>query len=171
MEHHLPRLADVFHKVLDQTIVNLQCMGGYVEHPSWGPSTPARLELTARSENSVPGESIMRIHGHIYVGCTAAALRDGTRCPLYLQRFHRAIDNAWRSFLQCCKTKRKLNSVWDGRNCRDSILPIWKSSSRRARRTYENSTDFGQRSQPIHQVGSTTMIKVAMLEKLIARTV
>lgn len=105
MEHLLPRLAEVYHEVLAETLVQLQRMGGYVEHPGWGPSTPARLELTARSENQVPGESIMRIHGHVYIGRTAAALRDGTRHPVNLRRLRRAADNAWLSYLDLLKSR------------------------------------------------------------------
>ncbi|WP_410597831.1 hypothetical protein [Amycolatopsis sp. lyj-23] len=100
MEHLLPRLADVYHDVLAQTLVQLQRMGGYVEHPTGGASTPARLELTARSENQAPGESIMRIHGHIYVGRTATALSDGSRCPVDLYELRTAADDAWRSYLR-----------------------------------------------------------------------
>lgn len=115
MEHLLPRLADVFHDVLGQTVVKLQRFGGYVEHPAWGPSTPARLELTARSENQVPGEAIMRIHGHIYVGRTATALSDGSRCSVNLRRLRRGVDNAWRSYLQLLQsaTAAEFGLTWE----------------------------------------------------------
>src|ERR1041384_7242119 len=93
MAHRLPELADLYEHVLGLTLRDIQRAGGYVEDPVWGPSTPARLSLTAISENALPGASIMRIHGHIYVGRTATSLRDGQVRPVNLKRLQRGIDN------------------------------------------------------------------------------
>jgi hypothetical protein len=99
MAHLLPKLAEAYQGVLMTTVVQVQRTCGYVEHPTYGPRTPAQLALTATSENSVPGESIMRIHGHVYVGRTAAALPDGHESPVNLLRLRRVIDDVWTSYL------------------------------------------------------------------------
>lgn len=95
LEHLLPKLAQIVERALDRTMVTLQRSGGYVVDEVRRYSVPARLELAGISENAVPGEEIMRIHGHVYVGRTAAALTDGTRRPVDLTRLRRAIDSSW----------------------------------------------------------------------------
>jgi hypothetical protein len=50
------------------------------------------------SENDVPGEPTMRLHGHIYVGRTAAVLDTGVRSPVDLGELRSAADSAWRSY-------------------------------------------------------------------------
>lgn len=96
MEHLLPELAEIVEHALQRAMVSLQHSGGYVE--ARGYSMPARLELAGISENSVPDEEIMRIHAHLYVGRTAAALTDGTRRPVDESELRQGIDDAWRTW-------------------------------------------------------------------------
>lgn len=105
MAHRLPELASIYEQVLGSALRDIQRAGGYVEDPAWGPSTPARLSLTAISENALPGESIMRIHGHIYVGRTAASLKDGQVRPVNLKRLKRGIDNVvWGNYAKALRS-------------------------------------------------------------------
>lgn len=99
MAHLLPQLAQAYQQVLAETVVKLQRSCGHVEHPTLGKRTPARLSINAASENSVPGESIMRIHGHLYLGRTAATLTDGQQRPVNESWLRRAVDDVWITYL------------------------------------------------------------------------
>lgn len=91
-------LAELYGSVMNDAAVRVQHAGGYVTHPARGPFTPARLEMLALAHNSVPGEPIMRLHVHLYVGRTAAALADGTRHPVNRDKLRRAVDDVWSSY-------------------------------------------------------------------------
>lgn len=78
----------LYEQVMDRTTAQLQLMGGYVVDEQ-GISLPARLDLTAYGESTVPGFSMIRIHHHLYVGRTAVSLRDGRRLPVDSPRLRR----------------------------------------------------------------------------------
>lgn len=83
----------LYEQVMDRTAAELQVLGGYVvdEH---GASVPARLDLTAYGESTIPGFDTLRIHHHLYVGRTAVCLRDGRRLPVDAGRLRRAASGA-----------------------------------------------------------------------------
>jgi hypothetical protein len=114
MAHLLSKLAQVYSDVLGSTVVKLQRSCGYVEHPTLGKKTPARLAITARSENSVPGEALMRIHGHVYVGRSATALHDGQEWPVNEARLRRVVDDVWITYLDrlVIATSEALSLSW-----------------------------------------------------------
>jgi len=98
-------LAELYVSVMNDTAMGVQHAGGYVSHPQRGPFTPARLEMVALAHNSVPNEPIMRLHIHLYVGRTAAALADGTRHPVNLDKLRRAVDRAWGDYRRDLETR------------------------------------------------------------------
>lgn len=106
----LDQLRQVYADVTQQALVDVQRKAGYVARTGM----PARLELTAIVEDTVPGEPTTRLHSHIYVGRTAVALDTGERHPLAEDRFHRGVDNAWLSFLTRIidQTTEVLGLVW-----------------------------------------------------------
>jgi hypothetical protein len=114
MAHLLPKLEDVYAQVLQLVVRDVQRSGGYVVHPGWGLRTPARLSLAVRSENSVPGASIMRIHAHVYVGRTATAIKDGQVCPVNIDELRRGVYSAWGSYARTLEsaTAEALGLVW-----------------------------------------------------------
>ncbi len=103
----------VYEQVMDATAVEMQVLGGYVvnEH---GASLPARLELTAYGESTVPGFDTLRIHHHLYIGRTAVSLRDGRRLPVDGQRLHRAADSASSAASQTVRelTEQRFGCRW-----------------------------------------------------------
>lgn len=103
----------VYEQVMDATAVEVQVLGGYVvdEH---GASLPARLDLTAYGESTVPGFETLRIHHHLYVGRTAVSLRDGHRLPVDAQRLHRAADSASSAASQAMRelTEQRFGCRW-----------------------------------------------------------
>lgn len=99
MAHQLPELAGVYERVLAKTVADLQQVCGYVTHPAFTTRTAARLAMTAVSENSVPSESIMRIHGHVYIGRTARTLRDGSVQPVDLAWLRQFVRDVWANYM------------------------------------------------------------------------
>lgn len=93
-----PELAELFASVANDTVIRTQRACGYVEHPARGPATAATLELAMLVHNSVPGDPIMHLHLHLYVGRTAATIADGSRRPVNLRRLRRGLDGVWTSY-------------------------------------------------------------------------
>jgi hypothetical protein len=99
MERELDRLLNVYAGLAAGTVTEVQRQGGYVAGGHRGRAVPARLEITALAENTVPGEPTMRLHTHVYVGRTALALDTGERHAVDVGRLERAADFAWRGYL------------------------------------------------------------------------
>lgn len=103
----------LYEQVMDGTAAEVQVLGGYVvdEH---GASLPARLDLTAYGESTVPEFDTLRIHHHLYVGRTAVSLRDGRRLPVDGQRLHRAADSASSAASQTVRelTEQRFGCRW-----------------------------------------------------------
>ena len=72
-------------------MTDVQRQGGYVTGGHRGRAVPARLEITALVEDTVPDQPTMRLHTHIYVGRTAVALDTGERHPVDREHLHRAM--------------------------------------------------------------------------------
>jgi hypothetical protein len=77
MKHELARLLDFYTGLARATVTDVQRQGSCGTGGHRGRPTPARLEITALAENSVPGEPTMRLHTHVYVGRTAVGARAG----------------------------------------------------------------------------------------------
>lgn len=80
----------LYEQVIDRTVEQLQQVGGFVldeEHVS----VPARLDLAAYGEATVPGIDGVRMHHHLYVGTTGVSVRDDRRLPVDAHRLGRAI--------------------------------------------------------------------------------
>jgi hypothetical protein len=77
----------------------VQRQGGYVTGGYRGRAIPARLEITAIAHNQVPDQPAMRLHTHIYVGRTAAALSTAERHPVDLGALSESADFAWRGYV------------------------------------------------------------------------
>jgi hypothetical protein len=99
MERELGQLLSLYGDLAAGTVTDVQRQGGYVTGGHRGRAVPARLEITALVENTVPGEPTMRLHTHIYVGRTATALDTGHRHPVDVHQVNRAADGAWRDYL------------------------------------------------------------------------
>ncbi|MBW4722421.1 hypothetical protein [Saccharothrix obliqua] len=114
MAHLLPKLGQVYENVLLATVVQVQRVCGYVVHPTYGQRAAARLAITAISENSVPNESIMRIHGHLYVGRTATSLADGQQHPVNLTWLRQFVRDVWTTYLGKLEeaTSEEFGLVW-----------------------------------------------------------
>lgn len=110
----LDQLRQVYADVTQQAVVDLQRKAGYVAGGYHGRAVPARLEVTAIVEDTVPGEPTTRLHSHVYVGRTAAALDTGERHPLADDRFPRGVDDTWSAFLTRIidQTTEALGLVW-----------------------------------------------------------
>lgn len=93
---HMDReLAEIVLHATNKAVTVVQQVGGYVIDADLGRSVPARLELAARVENDVPGQSVARLHTHLYVGRTATSLEGGRRWPVDLAELRDAADMAW----------------------------------------------------------------------------
>lgn len=114
MDRELDQLLDVYAGLAGGIIRDVQRQGGYVTGGHRGRAIPARLEITAMAHNQVPGEPTMRLHTHIYVGRTAAALSTGERHPVDLDELHGAADHAWCGYLTRLvdDTARAMGFVW-----------------------------------------------------------
>lgn len=77
MDCELDRLLNLYAGLAARMVIEVQRQGGYVAGGHRGRAVSARLEITARAENSVPGEPTMRLHTHVYVGRPALALDTG----------------------------------------------------------------------------------------------
>lgn len=99
MDRELTELLNLYAGLAAATVTDVQRQGGYVAGGHRGRAIPARLEITAVAENSVPGEPTMRLHTHIYVGRTAIALDTGERHPVDMSELREAANYAWRSYL------------------------------------------------------------------------
>ena len=99
MERELGQLLDLYAGLAAVTVTDVQRQGGYVTGGHRGRAVPARLEITALAENTVPGERTMRLHAHLYVGRTAIALETGERHPVDLERLSSTADFAWTGYL------------------------------------------------------------------------
>ena len=118
LSHQLDRLAEIYEWVTEETARDVQRYCGYVTHPRSGDRTPARLAVAGLAENTFhgnSGESIPRIHAHLYVGRTAPALRDGLVCDVTLDRLRRTVDRAWVGYLHRLidVTTEEFGLVWD----------------------------------------------------------
>ncbi|MDN5918660.1 MAG: hypothetical protein L0I76_26775 [Pseudonocardia sp.] len=110
----LDQLRQVYADITQQALIDVQRKAGYVAN-SRGRAIPARLELTALVEDTVPGEPSARLHSHIYVGRTAVSLENGERYPLALGgRFSRGVDATYVPFLRRIvdDTTAALGFVW-----------------------------------------------------------
>jgi hypothetical protein len=114
MQRELDRLLDFYAGLAGGMVTDVQRQGGYVAGGHRGRPIPARLEITALAEDSVPGVPTMRLHSHVYVGRTAAALETGERHPVDLGRLRRAADRAWRAHLTLLvdASTRELGLTW-----------------------------------------------------------
>jgi hypothetical protein len=74
MDQYLDQLLNLYAGLAGGIIRDVQRQGGYVTGGHRDRAIPARLEITAVAHNEVPGQATMRLHTHIYVGRTAAAL-------------------------------------------------------------------------------------------------
>lgn len=72
----------LYERVIDHTVREVQFSCGYVVDDVHGHSVPARLELAALGESDVPGIETVRMHHHLYIGRTAVSLRDARRLPV-----------------------------------------------------------------------------------------
>jgi hypothetical protein len=99
MQRELTQLLDLYASLARGIVVDVQRQGGYVTGGHRARAVPARLEITALAENTVPGQPTMRLHIHVYVGRTAVALDTGERHSVDLGRLNRAADAAWASYL------------------------------------------------------------------------
>ena len=99
LDGELGRLLGLYADLAAGTVTTVQRQGGYVAGGHRGRAVPARLEITALAENTVPGEPTMRLHTHIYVGRTAVALDTGERHPVEATELRNAADFAWRRHL------------------------------------------------------------------------
>ena len=115
MDRELSQLLEVYAGLADGIIRDVQHQGGYVTGGHRGRAIPARLEITAIAHNQVPGQPTMRLHTHIYVGRTAAALDTGERHPVDLGELNAAADFAWGGYLTrlVSETAAGLGFVWD----------------------------------------------------------
>jgi hypothetical protein len=114
MDRERDQLLDVYAGLAAGIIRDIQRQGGYVTGGHRGRAIPARLEITAMAHNHVPGESTMRLHTHIYVGRTAAALSTEERHPVDLGKLSNAADFAWRRHLGRLvdETARAMGFMW-----------------------------------------------------------
>ena len=99
MQHELDHLRRLYAGLAAKTVTDVQRQGGYVTGGHRGRAIPARLEITALVEDTVPGQPTMRLHTHLYVGRTATALDTGERQPVDLGELQEAADHAWRGYL------------------------------------------------------------------------
>ena len=99
MERELGQLLSLYAGLAARTVTEVQRQGGYVAGGHRGRAIPARLEITALAENTVPGEPTMRLHTHVYVGRTALGLENGERHPVDEAELRGAADFAWRGYL------------------------------------------------------------------------
>jgi hypothetical protein len=99
MDRELSQLLEVYAGLAGGIIRDVQRQGGYVTGGYRGRAIPARLEITAIAHNQVPDQPTMRLHTHIYVGRTAAALDTGERHSVDLDKLRNAADFAWRGYL------------------------------------------------------------------------
>lgn len=95
----LGRVLDLYLDVARGTVTDVQRHGGYVSGGHQGRAVPARLELAAVAEQSMPDTAAMRLHTHLYVGRSAVALSTGDRHPVAVDRLTRAANLAWRAYL------------------------------------------------------------------------
>ena len=84
MRRELDQLRGVYAGLAAKTVTDVQRQGGYVTGGHRGRAVPARLEITALVEDTVPDQPTMRLHTHLYVGRTAIALDTGERHPVDL---------------------------------------------------------------------------------------
>jgi len=115
MDRELGRLLEVYAGLAGAIIRDVQRQGGYVTGGHRGRAIPARLEITAMAHNQVPDQPTMRLHTHIYIGCSAVALETGERHPVDLGELTDAADFAWRGHIGRLRdeTARVLGFVWD----------------------------------------------------------
>lgn len=80
----------LYEQAIDRTVEQLQRVCGFVldEH---GAPLPARLDLAAYGEATLPGSRTVRVHHHLYVGTTGVSVRDGRRLPVDAHRLRRGI--------------------------------------------------------------------------------
>ena len=90
MRRELDQLRGLYAGLAVKTVTDVQRQGGYVTGGHRGRAVPARLEITALVEDTVPDQPTMRLHTHLYVGRTAIALDTGERHPLDLGELREA---------------------------------------------------------------------------------
>ena len=114
MDRELDQLLGFYAGLAGGIIRDVQRQGGYVTGGHRGRAIPARLEITAMAHNQVPGEATMRLHTHLYVGRTAAALSTGERHPVDLGELRESADFAWRGHLgrMVRESTQALGFVW-----------------------------------------------------------
>jgi hypothetical protein len=114
MDRELDQLLGLYAGLAAGTVTDVQRQGGYVTGGHRGRGVPARLEITALVENTVPGEPTMRLHTHLYVGRTAIALDTDERHPVDVDRLRRAADGSWADYLTRLenRTTDVLGLVW-----------------------------------------------------------
>lgn len=83
----------LYEQVIDRTVEQIQRVGGFVLDEAHV-SVPARLDLAAYGEATVPGIDGVRMHHHLYVGTTGVSVRDGRRLSVDSPRLRRAIHGA-----------------------------------------------------------------------------
>lgn len=92
LEEDLAAFGRGFGDLVAAMVPGLQFDAGYVADGARRDSAPARLELAAVIDETVPGIQQPRWHAHIYIGPTAVSLIDGARWPVDLDgRLRRAI--------------------------------------------------------------------------------
>jgi hypothetical protein len=114
MQRELDEVRAFYSGLAGGIVTDVQRQGGYVAGGHRGRPIPARLEITALAEDSVPDVPTMRLHTHVYVGRTAAALETGERHSVDLARLHRAADRAWTNYLMRLveESTRELGLTW-----------------------------------------------------------
>jgi hypothetical protein len=114
MDRELQLLLRVYADLAAGIIRDIQRQGGYVTGGHRRRAIPARLEITAIAHNKVPDQTTMRLHTHIYVGRTAAALDTRERHPVDLDKLSNAADFAWGGYLgrMVDQTSRTLGFLW-----------------------------------------------------------
>lgn len=92
LDRELVEWDRAYRDLVTETVAKVQLDGGYVAHGGHGgEAAPARLEMAAVVEDTVPGLAASRWHAHLYIGPTAASLVDAVRWPVVFEQLQQSV--------------------------------------------------------------------------------
>lgn len=103
----------LYDHAIDRTVEQLQRLCGFVLDEDGAP-LPARLDLAAYGEATLPGSRTVRVHHHLYVGATGVSVRDGRRLPVDAQRLRRGIRSVLPLYIAALqeRTEERFGCRW-----------------------------------------------------------